>query len=120
MKHISPEDLRVLRASLESEKEQLEEELAEHGHKSDGDWTASADGFEGQVPDDVDAADRFEELATNVPIVEGAEKRLTDIVHALQKMEAGTYGICEVSGKEIPLERLRANPEARTCIEYAS
>lgn len=105
---------------LESEKEQLEEELAEHGHKSDGDWVATADGFEGQVPDDIDAADRFEELATNVPLVEGAEKRLADIIHALQKMDAGTYGMCEVSAKEIPLERLLANPEARTLVEYAS
>lgn len=121
MKHIPPDELVALRALLESEREQLEDELAEHGHKSDdSDWTATATGFEEQEPDIIDSADRFEELATNVPIVEGAEKRLADVVHAIQKMEAGTYGICEVSGKEIPVERLRANPEARTLVEYAS
>lgn len=120
MKHLSAEDVRVLREMLESEKEQLEEELAEHGHKSDDDWVATASGFTEQESDVVDSADRFEELATNVPIVEGAEKRLVEVNHALQRMEAGTYGICEVSGKEIPIERLRANPEARTLVEYAS
>jgi len=29
------------------------------------------------------------------------------------------YGICEVSNEPIPLERLKANPSARTLIEHA-
>lgn len=35
---------------------------------------------------------------------------------ALQKMEQGTYGICENTGQQIPLERLRLVPEARTVV----
>lgn len=38
----------------------------------------------------------------------------------MQKIEAGTYGICEVSGEEIPFERLEAMPTATTCIQHAT
>jgi RNA polymerase-binding transcription factor DksA len=43
---------------------------------------------------------------------------IEDIDHALRKIEAGTYGICEVSGLAIPKERLRAIPWARERVEY--
>lgn len=35
---------------------------------------------------------------------------------ALERMAAGTYGICEACGARIPLERLQAIPEARYCV----
>ena len=34
-------------------------------------------------------------------------------------MDSGIYGICEASGEPIPLDRLKANPSARTLLEYA-
>jgi RNA polymerase-binding transcription factor DksA len=37
----------------------------------------------------------------------------------LKKIEDGTYGIDEVDGKPIPLERLEANPSAKTKVENA-
>ncbi|MGP4072979.1 TraR/DksA C4-type zinc finger protein [Piscibacillus sp. B03] len=49
-----------------------------------------------------------------------AEEELSEIDHALEKMENGTYGICEKSGKEIPAERLKAMPTARYTIEAAN
>ena len=36
------------------------------------------------------------------------------------KNRSGTYGICEVSGEEIPFERLEAMPTATTCIQHAT
>lgn len=45
------------------------------------------------------------------------EEELDDVNHALQKMEEGTYGICEKTGKPIPFARLRAIPTARTIVE---
>jgi RNA polymerase-binding transcription factor DksA len=38
---------------------------------------------------------------------------------ALGRIESGTYGICEATGKPITKARLRACPWARHCIEYA-
>ena len=44
---------------------------------------------------------------------------LREIEAALDRIEKGTYGICTVSGKEIPLERLEALPYAATTKEEA-
>jgi DnaK suppressor protein len=37
---------------------------------------------------------------------------LRQIEHALEKVDEGTYGICDVSGEEIPIARLEAIPYA--------
>ncbi|SEQ86762.1 TraR/DksA C4-type zinc finger protein [Piscibacillus halophilus] len=46
-----------------------------------------------------------------------AEEELSEIEHALEKMENGTYGICERTGRPIPEERLKAMPTARYVID---
>jgi RNA polymerase-binding transcription factor DksA len=43
---------------------------------------------------------------------------IEDIDHALAKIDANTYGLCEISGLSIPKERLRAIPWARERVEY--
>ncbi len=43
---------------------------------------------------------------------------IDDIDHALAKIAANTYGLCEASGLAIPKERLRAIPWARERVEY--
>lgn len=40
------------------------------------------------------------------------ERRLHDIERALQKIEEGTYGLSDLSGKPIPKARLESTPEA--------
>ncbi len=42
------------------------------------------------------------------------ENERGETIHALGKIKNGTFGICEKSAKPIPIERLRANPIART------
>jgi len=110
--------LEELRGALAAEKDAVEEELAMHGKVSGKSWTGSSES-EGEEADPIDAADNIEELAVNVPLVAELEKRRKDIDDALEKMDKGTYGICEVSGEPIPLKRLNADPAARTLIQYA-
>ena len=43
--------------------------------------------------------------------------RLAEIDHALERISEGTYGLSEVSGKPIPVERLEAIPTATTLVE---
>ena len=50
----------------------------------------------------------------------GEKQLLKEIDAALQRIEDGTYGICEGSGKPIPKKRLEALPWTRYCVEYAS
>jgi DnaK suppressor protein len=42
---------------------------------------------------------------------------LAEIDRALQRIESGTYGVCEMSGKTIPRPRLQALPFARYTVE---
>jgi RNA polymerase-binding protein DksA len=48
---------------------------------------------------------------------ENSEHVLADINAALERIEAGTYGICTNCGKQIAEERLEARPWATLCID---
>ena len=45
---------------------------------------------------------------------------LYEIEEALKRIDAGTYGVCEMSGKQIPHARLEAIPFARCTVECQS
>ncbi|PVG84527.1 DNA-binding protein [Nocardioides gansuensis] len=45
---------------------------------------------------------------------------LAEVEAAIQRLEGGTYGICERCGQPIAKARLEARPAARTCISCAS
>lgn len=60
------------------------------------------------------------ERSKDFALREDAMIKLQAIDHARQRMENGTYGICEVCGKEIPLERLRAVPYTTQCVHCRS
>lgn len=62
--------------------------------------------------------DNYEqEFALN--LLDSERKILNEIDQALQKIEEGVFGICEVTGRGISKARLEARPWARYCIEYA-
>ncbi len=44
--------------------------------------------------------------------------QLVLVERALAKMDEGTYGVCDVGGEEIPLERLEALPYAVLCLKH--
>lgn len=121
METLSEAQLEELRGALEAEKDSLEEELSTHGRVQGGtgDWQGSSGDLTGIEADPIDAADQIEELVTNVPLVEDLEKRHKDVIVALEKMDGSTYGMCEECGEPIPIDRLEANPAARTCIKHA-
>jgi len=43
-------------------------------------------------------------------------KELHEIEYALNKINAGTYGICEMCEEEISFQRLKVKPQAKYCI----
>ncbi len=60
--------------------------------------------------------DRERDLALSAQ----ARAAVEDIDHALAKIEAGTYGLCEGCGQPIPRARLKALPQARMCVSCKS
>jgi YteA family regulatory protein len=64
-----------------------------------------------------DVATDLYEREKDFALLEQLEREHEEIEHALDKFNQGTFGICEVTGKTIPYERLEASPAARTVIE---
>ena len=62
--------------------------------------------------------DNYEQEFT-LGLMEKERKLLRDLNDALAKIQNGTYGICEGTGKPISKPRLEAQPWARYSIEYA-
>lgn len=60
--------------------------------------------------------EREKDVALNVH----AGSELTKVENALQAMEDGSYGKCEVCQTEIPFDRLEAVPYTTLCIEHAT
>jgi DnaK suppressor protein len=46
-------------------------------------------------------------------------EQLDDVQKALDKLDSGSYGVCEVCGAEIGEARLEAMPATRFCIAHA-
>lgn len=49
-----------------------------------------------------------------------AQELVVDIDDALGRMNEGCYGLCQVCGQEIALERLEAIPQTRTCVRCSA
>lgn len=62
--------------------------------------------------------DNYEQEFT-LGLVEKDRQLLREINHALAKIQDGTYGICEGTGKPINKQRLEIQPWARFSIEHA-
>lgn len=58
------------------------------------------------------------EREKDLSILESLERELRDLESALQRVETGTYGVCEACGEAIPEPRLEAQPAARFCTEH--
>jgi RNA polymerase-binding protein DksA len=52
-------------------------------------------------------------------LMDSERKLLREIDDALDRIEQNTYGICEGTGGKISKARLKAQPWARYCVEYA-
>jgi DnaK suppressor protein len=63
-------------------------------------------------------SDNFEQEFT-LGLLESERQMLTEINEALDRIDAGTYGICLGTGEAINLARLKARPWAKYGIEYA-
>ena len=58
-----------------------------------------------------------EEVAQTLgQVAERERSELADIERALEKLDAGGFGVCEVCGGSIGRQRLMAVPEARVCL----
>lgn len=114
--------LEELKTRLLEEQKRIQDELGAFAAKDPnlkGDWDSKLPQFGDRTSEQDENQDEVEEYVDVLPVEHSLELRLQDINLALEKIVKGTYGTCEKCGKEIELERLKADPEARTCVEHA-
>ncbi|MCA2216585.1 TraR/DksA family transcriptional regulator [Jidongwangia harbinensis] len=56
------------------------------------------------------------ERAQLTAVLDATRRRIGELEVAMQRLDAGGYGVCEQCGRPIPAARLEARPTARTCV----
>lgn len=111
---IDPEDARE---RVHAEQARVEE-LVRHLRNELDDET---DGEQSELSDydqhPADSGSETFEREKDLSILEQLEAELAELRAALDRIDAGTYGIDEVTGKPIAPERLAAMPTARTNVD---
>ncbi|MDF9410715.1 molecular chaperone DnaK [Brevibacillus laterosporus] len=105
---------------LLDERESITKRLEENDHygmkSTMGETTSELSTYDNHP---ADIASELFEREKDIALYQLDRETLGEIDQALERMDAGTYGICTVCGKEIPAERLEALPQALTCKEHA-
>jgi DnaK suppressor protein len=110
----SSRDLEEIRRSLEDRRQELGAEL---GRLTEPPTEGAAVSFGKRVGDGTsEAVERLSTTATARSI----SASITDIDRALEKIESGTYGLCDGCGERIGDARLEALPAASLCVDCAS
>ncbi len=96
---------------LEGERDRLRQQLGELGHGGAGlDYDANF----------ADTSQVTAERGEAETLAAELSDALADVDAALERLSAGTYGICDRCGQTISVSRLEAKPAARRCITCAS
>ncbi len=104
-------DLSHFKKILEEKKADLERQIASVNEEIE---TIAA---QGDINDVEDLATLKIQNTRDRSVLESLKNQLEEVKEALKRIEEGSYGICEKTGKPIPVERLEANPTARTVVE---
>ncbi|RLA91312.1 MAG: RNA polymerase-binding protein DksA [Deltaproteobacteria bacterium] len=71
----------------------------------------------GEFPDPTDRASHESERNFMLRIKDRESKLINKIKDAIERIDNGTFGICEVCGEEISEKRLMARPMTTLCIK---
>ena len=111
-------DPATTRDALLADRERTTKRLGRLRHQFDEVVAASVDTNADDEHDPEGATIAFERSQVDA-LVRQASQHLAEIDAALGRLEAGTYGRCEVCGQPIAEPRLQARPTARTDVGCA-
>jgi len=111
----SPEETEQIRAALS---ERLEELRAEYSQTVTEIADLQRDRLTDSAGDDqADTGSKTLEREQEITLANTMHERVIQVEHALERLEAGSYGMCERCGKPIPAARLAAFPSATLCVD---
>jgi len=91
---------------LEEQRGRLMREIASEEKPTD---------FGSDIDDSSEEASEAEEFANRTALAQTQKNELLEVERALQKIEGGTYGICDNCKNEIEEEALSVAPESALC-----
>jgi DnaK suppressor protein len=105
-------DLEHFRKRLLEERARIRQEMEEIAEETQ-ELDEAAEGAE----DRGDVAELDARNFVDQRLLKDLSAELEEVEAALHRIEEGAYGICEKTGRPIPVERLEAYPAARTVVD---
>ncbi|KGN38416.1 DNA-binding protein [Knoellia subterranea KCTC 19937] len=106
-------ELKAVRAEIEADIEQLRSELqVAEAELSD----LLRDSGDGAGDDQADAGAKTYDREQEIALADNAREMLRQSEHALERLDDGTYGVCESCGNPVGKLRLQAFPRATLCM----
>lgn len=111
--HLTRKQLDELQKSLLTRRDELiadmvQLDLERHNTQADEDKS-----------DEMECSSKSEQAEVVTRMLQSGWYELREVNDALDRMDTGIYGICLATGAPIGIERLRARPWAKYCIEHA-
>ncbi|WP_329212028.1 TraR/DksA family transcriptional regulator [Streptomyces sp. NBC_00683] len=110
----TPEEVAEARTELSSEVIRLRNELEASGAALAGLMRDSGDGA---GDDEADTGTKNITREHELSLAANAQEMLEQTERALARLDAGTYGLCEICGNPIGKARMQAFPRATLCVE---
>lgn len=101
---------------LLTDKARLEEKLGSFAKKSGVQAGQYSTQWEEYGDDEEDNAAEVAAYGDSLGLEQTLEAELTDTLNAINKIEEGTYGICESCDMQIDPQRLIARPQSALCL----
>lgn len=117
----SKKQLKRLKEKLEMQKKEMlnRYEMHDHLNLNSGHFREELGELSTYDNHPADEGSALYEREKDIALNEHYQTELEEIRRALEAIDKGTYGICEVCGKQIPFERLEALPTTTYCIEHS-
>jgi RNA polymerase-binding protein DksA len=109
----TPQEVEEARAELTSEVERLKSELLSSEAAVEGLMRDAG----GSTGDEADTGSKNITREYELALAGQTRDTLTQAEHALQRLDEGTYGLCEVCGNPIGKARMQAFPRATLCLD---
>ena len=116
---LTSQEIGELRTRLESEREELADQLTTIEDQAFAATQSDISGDVGVDDESADAGTATFEREKELSIEQNVRDLIQKIDRALKRIEDGTYGICEVCGKPIEKARIKALPYVDLCIKDA-
>ncbi len=110
--------LDAARSRIEARLGELERLLVQLDRERAGIVTASLESNADDEHDPEGSTIGFERAQLDATLA-STTQQVARLRAALERVDAGTYGVCEVCGRPIPEARLEVRPEATRCVQHA-